>query len=59
MTKKDYIAIAAVIAESPMLSGQRESIVDSLADIMQADNPAFNRATFERACFANAATLES
>lgn len=65
MTKKDYIAIAAVIAEQRMLGPLRtdedracnrsvQAVLDltarSLADCMQRDNPRFDRATFLAAC---------
>lgn len=58
MSRKHYQAIARVIATNPMTVGQRSAIVDNLAAIMQADNPAFSRIMFERACFANASTLQ-
>lgn len=62
MTRKDYIAIAAVFAQkraeirsddrSFALGAKSENfaIACSLADVLAADNPRFNRTTFLLAC---------
>lgn len=61
MTRKDYQAIAATIAEakearpgSSTPEATREYIANRLADALAADNPRFNRAKFLAACGATA-----
>jgi len=54
MTKKDYIRIAGVIRDtkqtySPTSTLQRKCIDDmalALSEVLQADNPRFNKETF-------------
>lgn len=48
MTRKDYIALAALVAD--LVGGQREYVAHKLADICERDNPRFNRAHFLTAC---------
>jgi hypothetical protein len=48
MSKKDYTAIAAIVAS--MVGGQRDYVAHKLADIMQRDNPRLDRARFLTAC---------
>lgn len=61
MTKKHYIAIAAIIAageplhgkdekETKALQAYREIIAGELADYFATDNPRFNRTRFLQAC---------
>ena len=61
MTKKDYIKIAAALAQAgnthfqyvPTNAGARlqyEACVGRLADTLAADNPKFDRARFYAAC---------
>ena len=48
MTKKDYVAIAAVIAMTGP-SSRRTEMVDALIPVFKADNPRFNEDTFRTA----------
>lgn len=62
MTKKDYILIAAAlnrskpesylkgIIHSPNLERQWECDVEHIADVLQEDNPRFDRDKFIQAC---------
>ncbi len=61
MTKKDYVAIAQTIyaarcdiAEAALEGKQRNSvdyeIIQQLAEMLQKDNPRFNRQRFLAAC---------
>lgn len=61
MTRKDYIRIAAAIAEVEAMNedipdqyglqaATLRIVVDRLALALAADNPRFKRATFETAC---------
>ena len=61
MTRKDYVAIAAVIsdgalincptqAELAMNTATRNKIAWQLADVMARDNPRFDGARFLKAC---------
>ena len=59
MTKKDYIAIAKVINELPSLPTTTEfelvrkaSLVARLARYFEQDNPRFDSAKFDKACYA-------
>lgn len=48
MTRKDYIATANILKEFSveMLSDAHRDLVDAFADLMQADNPRFDRTRF-------------
>ena len=57
MTRKDYVAIAAVIhgeischANNAEVSLCARNIALSLADVMRRDNPRFDRTKFYTAC---------
>ena len=53
MTRKDYVAIAAAIqgtAHHAALKPGATAIAVKLADMMQRDNPRFDRARFLKAC---------
>jgi hypothetical protein len=61
MTRKDYVALAEVLKQTPGYCAQNFShslrtvqvvsiIADRLADYCAADNPAFDRARFLKAC---------
>lgn len=52
MTKKDYIAIAAVIkvANNQGDTATCKFIARNIADVFQSDNSKFDRARFLRAC---------
>lgn len=55
MSKKDYVAVAAKIANRFAEAGSAERsvirvLVDDLADVFAADNPRFDRAVFLKAC---------
>ena len=61
MTRKDYIAIAAAIADGALINcatqtelamnnATRCKIAGQLADLMARDNPRFDRARFLKAC---------
>lgn len=50
MTKKDYIAIAAVVAASDINPTQRMVLINGLIQICQADNPNFDPIRFVAAC---------
>jgi len=50
MTRKDYVKIAEVIATAWMDSQDtRESLASDFADMLEADNPNFNRDRFLKA----------
>lgn len=54
MTKKDYVAIAAVLA-GPYSSSDREgvrAVAERMADMLERDNPRFDRVRFLQACAA-------
>ena len=59
MTRKDYIAIADVIAAqvtsypSDVEVAVCERVAQNLASVMQADNPRFDRGVFLQACRLN------
>ena len=49
MTRKDYVAIAAAIKDTPNNCGtetMRYRIAFAIADVMARDNPRFDRARF-------------
>ena len=46
MTKKDFVLIAAIVANSR----DKDTLGKSFAHALAATNPAFNRATFLTAC---------
>lgn len=53
MTRKDYVAVAKIIADND--SGMsiwtvRARIADALAEMFAADNPRFDRERFLKAC---------
>lgn len=56
MSKKDYVAVAAVFAPMAGEMGDScceavvEDIANKLADVFAADNPRFDRAVFLKAC---------
>ena len=54
MTKKDYITIAAAIAEVKVYNSDEENIslkiATSLANVFKWDNPKFDRDKFLKAC---------
>ena len=60
MTKKDYVAIARIINTSNRETGDKaanqarkhllDCVANDLADIMERDNPKFDRARFLTAC---------
>jgi len=57
MTKKDYQAIAGAFWRARPISAERtgpasdwQRAIDALADVLAADNPRFDRATFIAAC---------
>lgn len=54
MTRKDYVLIAAAIAEVASYSRGHaffaRSVAENLADSFQADNPSFDRERFLQAC---------
>lgn len=50
MTRKDYVAMAKVLSESPAPTGIIEDIAKGVADVFAADNPAFDRDRFYAAC---------
>jgi hypothetical protein len=59
MTQKDYIALAAIIANARRLSRAPhnwtaaeviDNISDNLTDMLASDNPRFSRVRFEAAC---------
>lgn len=50
MTKKDFIAIAAIINEAQAKGYSVEWIARELATVCAGKNPAFNRAKFLAAC---------
>lgn len=53
MTKKDYVAIAALLAGYPFTDDQdRISLAHRAADMLQRDNPRFDRTRFLQACAA-------
>lgn len=63
MTRKDYTRIAAVILshrqnDDGTGSGLLASLTDSLACIMESDNPRFDRAKFFQACGMDSDGLE-
>ena len=52
MTRKDYVAIAEVIADAKdrfNMDGAGQYIAGRLADMMAADNPSFDRERFLKA----------
>jgi len=57
MTKKDYIKLAELVSTHTIYDDDREldilykdTIVDSLCDILEDDNPRFDRERFIAAC---------
>ena len=57
MTRKDYVKFAAMLkelvgldAEQVNLDWFKVSFVNDFADILQADNPNFDRERFKKAC---------
>jgi len=51
MTRKDYIKIAKIISEAWVYSQHfRASIANDFADMLEADNPNFDREKFLTAC---------
>ena len=52
MTRKDYVLIADVIANSQGLTrgGIMDTLAQRMADALQGDNPRFDRARFLSAC---------
>ena len=56
MTRKDYKAIAAVIARFPDRAN-RESLAMAFCPILRADNPAFREGLFLAACNAAPVTI--
>lgn len=58
MTRKDCIKIAAVLADMKPLDAEPESAVhnewldyiNGFSNMLQEDNPRFNRSVFEKAC---------
>lgn len=56
MTKKDYIKLAAALKILPRYAlttsndwVRREDVIAAIADVLQADNPSFDRDRFETA----------
>lgn len=47
MSRKDYVAIANLIADS---SSDKKAIAEELASMFKADNPRFDCARFLEAC---------
>lgn len=52
MTKKDYIALARIMSDNRFSDRRRtwNNIYDALADMLERDNPKFDRAKFQAAC---------
>jgi len=52
MTRKDYVAIAAALANvrTQATIPSWQSCCEKIADAMAADNPRFDRARFLKAC---------
>lgn len=51
MTRKDYVKIAKVISTAWVASQDfRDSIANDFADMLEKDNPNFNRDKFLKAC---------
>lgn len=52
MTRKDYVIIAEVIANSQGLTrgGIMDTLAERMAEALQADNPRFDREKFLVAC---------
>lgn len=54
MTRKDYVAIAAALAAHQTavsrLEVERKLIAQSIAKVMQQDNPRFDHTRFLKAC---------
>jgi hypothetical protein len=50
MSKKDYVAIAAILLSSQADRRTREVFAVKLADIFGMGNPRFDRARFLKAC---------
>ena len=53
MTKKDYVAIAAILREAPQYGDPVDYIIAELCDVLKADNPRFERERFIAACQPN------
>ena len=50
MSRKDYIAIAAVLKSQMLLAPYVALVANDLCEIFKTDNPAFNRDRFLAAC---------
>lgn len=50
MTKKDYIAVAAVMNSAMIGNADPERVARKLAEVFALDNPRFDRARFLAAC---------
>lgn len=51
MTRKDYVAIAAILRLAVFADGQeRRRVIDVFARLFEEDNPNFNRSRFIDAC---------
>jgi len=56
VTQKDYIKLAAALAAVRPLSNQGAQMLrwqlcrNAIADVLQADNPAFSPSLFQKAC---------
>ena len=50
MSRKDYVSIAEVIKASAESDDPREYIARNVADVLEQDNPRFDRARFMVAC---------
>jgi len=51
MTRKHFMAIAAILALHPMERGDKLTLAQSLAESFAGFNPQFNRAKFMEAVF--------
>ena len=57
MTRKDYKAIAGVIKRATFEDAEgtpvilRQALLDGLTEILQSDNPRFDRGRFIAACY--------
>lgn len=49
MSRRDYIAVARILASATLSRKQREELTDLFADLFEADNPRFDRDRFRLA----------
>jgi len=52
VTKKDYVAIAAVLRQADTAAPEKivREIAEKLSEVFAADNPRFDRERFKTAC---------